>query len=99
MVKRERPTDGHTPHGYTRYLAEDGSHPTVGTGSHKLSSYELPVCETDKERRSFPGWNVYKFGPALMDAVSMEGTTETRGGVKTNKSHAYAAGQLPRRFE
>src|SRR5260370_15182477 len=47
----------------------------LGEGSHKLDAYKLPVCETDKERRSFPGWHVMEPNPELMDAVSYEGTT------------------------
>jgi hypothetical protein len=99
MVKREMPKDGHTPSGYIRHLNPDGSHKTVGEGSHKRSNWLLPVCHTDEERRTFPGVHCITSGdPDFMNAVSEEGSTQTRGRMGTNKSHKNAAGELKRNY-
>ena len=45
-------------------------------GVVNLSDYELPVCDTQKERRNFPGYNEYDglYEPEKGDS---EGTTDT----------------------
>jgi hypothetical protein len=68
-------------------------------GGHKYSDYELPVCRVDEEDRSFPGVHCLTSGDsAFMNAVSEEGTTETRGRYGINKSHKDAAGRSNRNF-
>lgn len=74
-------------------------HEISGEGSCEISAYKLPVCDQDTERRNFPGYKTHTFGEELLNAVSCEGTTETRGGKETNKSHSVEAGQLKRRFK
>jgi hypothetical protein len=73
-------------------------HEITGPESCELSAFKLPVTDQDTERRNFPGYQTHSFGEDLMDKVSMEGSTETRGGRETNKSHSHAAGELKRRF-
>jgi hypothetical protein len=78
---------------------QDGVDNRPPVGGHKYSDWELPVCETDKDRRTFPGWYVLEPDPKYMDDISNDGTTETRGGNKTNKAvKAQPVHQMPRRF-
>jgi hypothetical protein len=78
----------------------DTDSPVTGSGSHKLSAYELPVCNQDQDRRNFPGYHKSVPGDELMDLVSHEGTTETRGGKGVNPAYDPKTDTryLPRRF-
>lgn len=79
--------------------AREGVDNREPVGGHKHSNYELPVCRVDEEDRSFPGVHCLTSGdPDFMNAVSEEGTTESRGRLGINKSHKNAAGQLNRNY-
>lgn len=76
-----------------------GPHEISGEGSCQISAYKLPHTDQDTTRRNFPGYQTHSFGESLMNTVSEEGSTETRGGKETNKSHSQAAGELKRKFK
>ena len=57
-----------------------GHHEISGDGSCQISAFKLSSTDQDTERRNFPGVQTHSFGKELMDKVSQEGTTKTRGG-------------------
>ena len=77
---------------------KQGHHEISGDGSCQISAYKLPTTDQDKERRNFPGYKTDTPGSSLMDEISCEGSTETRGGKGMNHSHANEAGKLKRNF-
>ena len=78
-----------------------GKHSVDGEGSHKREAYKLPSTDQDKERRNFPGYTVSTPGQDLMDEISCEGTTETRGGKGMNDAYDKSKENrfLKRRFK
>ena len=75
------------------------THEISGEQSSKISAFKLSATDPSSERRNFPGYQTHSFGEELMNKVSMEGSTETRGGKETNKSHSQAAGEMKRKFK
>jgi hypothetical protein len=79
--------------------AVDGVDNRKPVGGHKYSDWDITPIRVDEELRTFPGVQCLTSGaPGLMDAVSEEGTTETRGGGEINKSHSNAHRRLNRNF-
>lgn len=77
-----------------------GEHSIDGEGSHKGEAYKLPVTSQDKERRNFPGYTKSNPSTDLMNEISCEGTTETRGGKGMNEAYDYSkTAHLSRRFK
>lgn len=75
-----------------------GEHCVDGPESCNISSYKLSSTDQDRERRNFSGYEKHTPAKDLMDAISCEGTTETRGGKSMNHT-GYSGIELPRRFK
>jgi hypothetical protein len=63
-----------------------GKHEITGDKSCGIEAFKLPCTDQDKERRNFPGYETSVPGQDLMDEISHEGTTDTRGKRGMNKS-------------
>lgn len=76
-----------------------GSHEISGDGSCQISAFKLPCTDQDTTRRNFPGYQTHSFGEELLNAISCEGSTNTRGGKETNHSYKGYAGEMKRNFK
>lgn len=66
---------------------EAGEHAITADKSCRIEAYKLAATDVCHERRNFPGYATHTPGEALMNSISCEGTTDTRGGKDMN--HAY----------
>ena len=70
-----------------------------GESSCEISSYKLPVCNTDEEKRNFPGYETHALAEAVMNDISQGGTTESRGGGGMHGASKGEVRSLKRNFK
>lgn len=62
-------------------------------GGSELSTYKLPVCDTQKERRNFEGLNKNQwYNLAELRGGDYAGNTETDSQTETSEDHAGKGG-------